>query len=272
VTEATMTIQMFSSRTGLPPSTLRYYEKEELIMPRFRGDNGYRLYGEEQIPDALKIHSLRQADINLRDIRAYLGAAKEEKNEWIRKWRDEIDAKLSALQIARQYLHGIASNDQHLQLVKWDARVPLLWFPMRVKRKLNPYADIVEEKAGELHKRYGIRCTEAFVQPDAVEGELLTGRLGFRLATPLKEQSACMEWLSQQGAYSEWHEPALFVALECRSGDAFACFNLMLLLQSFGFEPAGRKLERYSLSDLSSYQWMIPVLHAHTNNRRGTRD
>lgn len=42
-----MTIQAFSIRTGLPPSTLRYYEKEKLIVPRYRGNNGYRLYTSE---------------------------------------------------------------------------------------------------------------------------------------------------------------------------------------------------------------------------------
>lgn len=271
MTEDMMTIQMFSTRTGLPASTLRYYEKEGLIVPKVRGDNGYRLYEAEQIPDALKIHSLRQADINLRDIRAFLNASKEVKNDWIRKWRDEIDAKLSALHVAKQYLHGIESNDQHLQLVKWDLRIPIVWFPIRVKKQLNPYAAVISGKADEFHKRFNIRCSEAFVQPDEVDGEWLVGRLGFRLSAAITEKIEEQEWIQKENAYLEWHEPALFVALECWSGDAFSCFNLMLLLQSFGFEPVGRKLERYSLSDLSSYQWMIPVLHALANHRKGVR-
>ncbi|WP_374121424.1 MerR family DNA-binding transcriptional regulator [Paenibacillus sp. LHD-117] len=32
-----MTIQGFSERTGLPASTLRYYEKEGLLQPSFIG-------------------------------------------------------------------------------------------------------------------------------------------------------------------------------------------------------------------------------------------
>lgn len=267
VTDAVMTIQMFSTRTGLPASTLRYYEKERLIVPKYRGDNGYRMYGEEQIPDAIKIHSLRLADINLSDIRAYLRASKDEKVEWIMKWRGEIDGKLSALQVARQYLQGIESNDQHLQLTKWDVSVPILWFPLRVKKQLNPYAAAIEEKVGHLLKKYHLRCDEAFIQPDTVDGEWLIGRIGFRLSVAITEMLEGQQWLELEQANLEWHNPALFVTLECGAGDAFACFNLMLLLQSFGFEPVGRKLERYSLRDLSTYQWMIPVHHAQKGDR-----
>jgi DNA-binding transcriptional MerR regulator len=54
-----MTIQTFSNRTGLPSSTLRYYEKEGLIKPDIRGENGYRLYREEQIPGDLFLKKLQ---------------------------------------------------------------------------------------------------------------------------------------------------------------------------------------------------------------------
>src|SRR5690606_16540510 len=213
VTDAVMTIQMFSTRTGLPASTLRYYEKERLIVPKYREDNGYRMYGEEQIPDAIKIHSLRLADINLSDIRAYLRASKDEKIEWIMKWRGEIEGKLSALQVARQYLHGIESNDQHLQLVKWDVSVPILWFPLRVKKQINPYAAAIEQKVDVLLKRYNLRCEEAFIQPDTVDGDRLVGRIGFRLSAAMTEKLA-QEWLENEHANLEWHNPALFVTLE----------------------------------------------------------
>jgi hypothetical protein len=51
------------------------------------------------------------------------------------------------------------------------------------------------------------------------------------------------------------------VTLDCLSTDEFACFSLMMLLQSFGFEPAGTNIERYRLSDLTTYQWMVPIVH-----------
>lgn len=261
-----MTIQTFSARTGLASSTLRYYETEGLIIPHIRGDNGYRLYTEEQIPIALKIHSLRQADVNLREIRSFLSADNTEKMNWVRKWQREIDAKMASLRIASQYLQGIQTDDPYIQLVKWETAVPMMWFPFRVARKLNPYEKAIKERAGILDKEYGFRCHEAFVKSVKVDGEEMVGRLGFRLpksGVPLEQRAAA----DAQGEL-EWIEPSLFVTLECKATDAFGCFNLMRLVQKFGFEPAGEKMERYDLNDMSTYQWMIPVLHAGTTSDR----
>jgi DNA-binding transcriptional MerR regulator len=258
--EQMMTIQTFSSRTGLASSTLRYYETEGLIIPHVRGDNGYRLYTEEQIPIALKIHSLRQADVNLRDIRSFLSSDDADKMNWVRKWQREIDAKMASLRIASQYLQGIQTADPYIQLVKWETAVPMMWFPIRVARKLNPYEEAIMERAGYLDKEYGCRCHEAFVTGVKVVGEEMVGQLGFRFPKsvgPIEERTA-----GDALGELEWIEPALFVTLECKATDAFACFSLMRLVQKFGFEPAGEKMERYDLNNMSTYQWMIPVLHA----------
>ncbi|UVI33248.1 helix-turn-helix domain-containing protein [Paenibacillus spongiae] len=267
--ERSMTIQIFSDRTGLPPSTLRYYEKESLLVPHIRGDNGYRLYTEEQIPVALTIHSLRQADVNLREIRSFLSSGDTERIAWVRKWRDEIDAKMASMRIAKQYLQGMESDDQHLRLVKWESAITMLWFPLRVTRRLNPYAEAIEERAAYLYSEYGIRCNEAFVKAENADGDEMIGQVGFRLP---KSFSATDEFAASMQGRVERIQPTLFVTLACMAADAFACFNLMLLVQRFGFEPTGPKLERYELSNMAVYQWMIPVMHADPNQNRSIRN
>ncbi|WP_158607022.1 MerR family DNA-binding transcriptional regulator [Paenibacillus ginsengarvi] len=261
--EQAMTIQRFSHRTGLPASTLRYYEKEGLIEPHVRGDNGYRFYTEEQIPIALTIHSLRLADVCLRDIREYLRCANAGRAAWLRKWREEIDAKLASLRIARQYLHGIEADEQSVRLVKWEAPVPFLWFPVTIKRQLHPYAEAIQETATAYYRRFGVRPTEAFVRTTSADRLTMNGSIGYRLS---KGQEA--EVSTDPTAVFLEHDPVLFVTLECLASDAFVCFDLMLLLQKFGFEPAGPKLERYNLKDLNHYQWMIPVLHTQSQCTR----
>jgi len=260
--ERTMTIQTFSARKGLPSCTLRYYEKEKLIAPHVRGENGYRLYTEDQIPLAVTIHSLRQADVNLSDIRHYLTCSDFEKSEWVRKWREEMDAKITSLQIARRYLSGMGSDDKHIRLVKWETDVRMLWRSLRVARRLNPYAETIRQHADALQSELNIRFHEAFIQTEKVENEEIIGRIGFRLP---KTCSIPETWIQQNRDELETFRPSLFVSLDCLANDAFACFNLMMLLQSFGYEPAGPKLERYDLCDMSTYQWMIPVLLADTS-------
>lgn len=254
-----MTIQAFSVRTGLPPSTLRFYEKEGLIKPNIRGENGYRLYSKEQIVIAQTIHSLRQADVNLRDIRQYLIADELEKDNWMRKWRKEVDTKMASLRVARQYLHGIEPEDQHIRLVKWEAPVRMLWCSLCVDRRPHPFSKAIEEKALFLQQHAGVHCNSVFVQTEQIKGNEIAGKIGFRLPSKC---SIPDELVSELQIELQIIEPTLFVTLECIADDPYACFNLMLLLQTFGFEPSGPKMEHYELCDMSSYHWMVPVLQA----------
>jgi DNA-binding transcriptional MerR regulator len=251
-----MTIQSFSERTGLPSSTLRYYEKEGLIIPVVRGDNSYRLYEKEQIPVAITIHSLRQAGISLADIRQYLQCNEVEKVTWISKWRKEIDSKLASLNVARKYLYGIEPEDEFVRLIKWDTPVRMVWFRHRVKRERHPFSKVIEERASNLLKQLGIVCNDAFVLQEQIEGDEMIGKVGFRIN---EKTSIPAEWL--RASELEVIEPTLFVTLDCLINDDFACFSLMMLLQSFGFDPAGATMEHYQLNDHINYQLMIPVLH-----------
>jgi DNA-binding transcriptional MerR regulator len=251
-----MSIQTFANRTGLPASTLRYYEKEGLIKPNLRRDNGYRQYRVEQIPYAITIHSLRQAGIQLAEIKQYLESSDARKADWLRKWRKDVDHKIASLNVARQFLHGIEPEDEHIRLTKWDAPVRMIWFRHRVKRELNPYAKVIEERAASVGKHVHIRCRDAYVRQERIVGDEIICKVGFRLPD---HEPIAGEWLNE--AELEVLGPALFVAMDGLSNDAYACFSLMLLLQSFGFEPAGPHMERYELDDLMRYQWMIPVLH-----------
>lgn len=44
-----MKINEFSERTGLPPSTLRFYDQKRLLEPKQRLENGYRIYTDDQV-------------------------------------------------------------------------------------------------------------------------------------------------------------------------------------------------------------------------------
>lgn len=255
--QSKMTIQTFSDRTGLPASTLRYYEKESLLFPDVRAENGYRLYDESQIPKAIKIHSLRQAGISLTEIREYLSSSKDEQEEWLRKWRLDIDAKLSILHVAKQFLYGIEPRDEHVRLVRWDEPERVLWFRHRVKRQMNPFAQVMEERTEFMKSQGLLYAQDIFVKQDQIDGNEMLGRVGFRLRGKL----SLPEELKQCDIEMETFEPTLFVTLDCLSNDPYSCFSLMLLLQSFGFEPTGPNLERYQLNEKLHYELMIPVVH-----------
>ncbi len=53
-----LAIGKLASLAGTTPNTLRYYERERLIPPASKGDNGYRLYSQDA---ARRVHFIRQA-------------------------------------------------------------------------------------------------------------------------------------------------------------------------------------------------------------------
>lgn len=53
-----LTIGKLAAIAGTTPNTLRFYEREGLLPPASKGDNGYRLYPAET---ARRVHFIRQA-------------------------------------------------------------------------------------------------------------------------------------------------------------------------------------------------------------------
>lgn len=64
-------IKEISRLYGLCSDTLRYYEEQGLLSPR-RGENGYRMFGVQDIGKLNVIRSLRELDIPLERIREYI--------------------------------------------------------------------------------------------------------------------------------------------------------------------------------------------------------
>lgn len=67
-----LTIGKLAAMAGTTPNTLRYYEREGLVPPAIKGDNGYRLYPQDA---AQRVHFIRQAQqcgFRLAEIRTLL--------------------------------------------------------------------------------------------------------------------------------------------------------------------------------------------------------
>lgn len=65
-----MTIGQFSGKTGLPPSTLRYYEEKGLLIVG-RDGGGRRVYDEGDLEWVRFLCRLKETGMSLRDIRRY---------------------------------------------------------------------------------------------------------------------------------------------------------------------------------------------------------
>lgn len=251
-----MTINVFSVRTGLPPSTLRFYDKKKLLQPSHRSENGYRVYTEEQISIALIIHSLRQADVAIDDIKHFLVSSDEDKHDLISKWRQEVETKLSSIRIAKQYLGGIRTEENHIHLMKWEEQTRFIWFKHTVQRKIQPFKEVMESDLKRV-RELGIRTRpDIYIKTIGSKGNTMVGEIGFVLEG--QEQSLPISEDDQE-VYIDVLEPTLFATMQCEVTDSFTCFNFIHMLQRYGFEARGYKLEKFeSLTD-TVFKYLIPL-------------
>ncbi len=72
-----ITIGQLSQKTGLAPDTLRYYEKEGLLVPDDWSPNGYRLYEAGTLRRIRFIRQAQECGFSLSEIREFLVLQKQ---------------------------------------------------------------------------------------------------------------------------------------------------------------------------------------------------
>ena len=73
ITQRTCTIKEAAALTGLPASTLRYYESIGVIAPVSRGaSSGHRVYDEEDLDQLMWVACLAATGMSVSDMRAYV--------------------------------------------------------------------------------------------------------------------------------------------------------------------------------------------------------
>ncbi|MBV8932449.1 MAG: MerR family transcriptional regulator [Kutzneria sp.] len=110
-----MRIGELSSRTGVSPRLLRYYEEKELLSSD-RTDNGYRRYSAYAPKQVARIRALLSAGLSTDVIRAVLPCASGDSAELdlcpmvlatLRDELSEVDKKIASLSHTRDWLVGL---------------------------------------------------------------------------------------------------------------------------------------------------------------------
>jgi PPM family protein phosphatase len=121
-----MAIGEFSERSGLSAKRLRTYAAEGLLTPAaVDPTSGYRYYWPGQLVDARVIDALRQANVPLADIRAFMRQPSRERlDAWDRQLQINTDHRRSALTLARRLF--AASKDPRFPVVHPDSEEELM--------------------------------------------------------------------------------------------------------------------------------------------------
>lgn len=80
------TIGQVSEMTGLPISTLRYYDKEGLF-PHMERVSGMRRFGEQELETLHVIECLKVSGLEIRDIRQFMQWCTEGASSYPKRWQ-----------------------------------------------------------------------------------------------------------------------------------------------------------------------------------------
>ena len=98
------TVSSLAKETGVPVFTVRHYTRIGLISPRYRAENGYRMFGEEEVGHLRFIQNAKELGFTLKEIGEILNMADHGESpcplvrEIIDKRIEETKRKIARLQ------------------------------------------------------------------------------------------------------------------------------------------------------------------------------
>ena len=131
------TIKEAAALTGLPASTLRYYESIGVIAPVGRGaSSGHRVYGEEDLDQIMWVACLAATGMSVADMRTYVAngqlgpSAAGEQVELLRAQQLRLASEAKQLVLRQRYVAlkidywqaVAAGDDSRAELLSGEAR------------------------------------------------------------------------------------------------------------------------------------------------------
>ena len=108
----TYSIGQLATAAGLPPSTIRYYERSGLLVPDGRTDSNYRVYGERSLERLSFLRAAQASGLTLDDVRILLalrdGSSEpcHEVRQVLERRLAEADSRLAQMRRVRAFLRS----------------------------------------------------------------------------------------------------------------------------------------------------------------------
>lgn len=133
-------ISEMASLHGVSRQTLILYAKNGLLPPAYVSETGYRYYTTDQIPRLRLICLLKEMGVPLANIKAFLERpSSEDMVELIGDQIEEVDQKISALELQREELSQFSDIFEHMHANILDVGLPHIeWLDAR-RAVFSPY-------------------------------------------------------------------------------------------------------------------------------------
>jgi DNA-binding transcriptional MerR regulator len=107
----TYTIKQVSGLTGLPASTLRYYESEQLLFPIRRNEAGRRVYDEKALNMLSVVTCLKKTGMPIQQIRGFVALCSSgdktlgERYQMILAHKKSVEDRIAGLQHEMEHIN-----------------------------------------------------------------------------------------------------------------------------------------------------------------------
>ncbi|MFD1068003.1 helix-turn-helix domain-containing protein [Oceanobacillus locisalsi] len=245
-----MAIKVFSMQTGIPKSTLRFYEEKGLLKSVRQENSNYRMYAEEQVPLAKLIASLRTAGAPIHDIQLYLKAGEKSQRQMKQKWIQTIKENQKQLEISLHYLESDSGGETIYMFEKLAEEV--IWF--EAESAAGQFKQAFYDRRIQL-KQKGIPTKNLYLRYISGSNKQVKAEIGFGV-------DAKINMAFFPDAFSEKMRESLCIGLALKedfSTIETAYRKLMQYCLVNNWTPSGSILEWYRGDQMETADIMIPV-------------
>lgn len=188
----------FSSLSKTTIKTLRYYEKEKMLIPSFVDKStGYRFYEASQLMDLAKIISLRQVGLSIDNIKQILQLGNIQ--EILVKRKEELDSQFIIVKDQLQRIkYLMEERNMNYEVVKKELPECIVYYK---EGKIQSYADITDfilSSAEECQKTNpNIKCVEPdYCFVSYLDGEYKEQNIKIQYAQAVEEEGISNKTIS----------------------------------------------------------------------------
>ncbi|PAW11334.1 MerR family transcriptional regulator [Vibrio sp. V1B] len=110
-----LTITQLARECGLSRTTILYYEREGLLAPAHRSENGYRWYGEKEMQRLKTISSYRSYGLPISSIRTLLAQKGKSQAEILKDHFNELEREIQNLRAQQKAIMVLLQEPQLIE-------------------------------------------------------------------------------------------------------------------------------------------------------------
>ncbi|MFQ0974406.1 MerR family transcriptional regulator [Vibrio campbellii] len=110
-----LTVTQLARECGLSRTTILYYEREGLLAPAHRSENGYRWYGEKEIQRVKTISSYRSYGLPISSIRTLLAQKGKSQAEILKDHFNELEREIQNLRAQQKAIVVLLQEPQLIE-------------------------------------------------------------------------------------------------------------------------------------------------------------